>query len=132
MVKLNNKLEPNQKSETEFKDITENGGIEIRFIGKANAQRIARKVKPRILKEILGLGVNLEKNPKNIVIEGDNLKVMASLYQYQGKIDLILTDPPYNTGKDFRFNDKWNKDPNDEGLGNYVRADDTSKHRSEE
>jgi len=46
MTKLNNKLEPSQKSETEFKDITENGGIEIRFIGKANALQIVRKVKP--------------------------------------------------------------------------------------
>jgi|ERR1043166_2226282 adenine-specific DNA-methyltransferase len=104
MVKPNSKLEPTQKSE--FKDITENGGIEIRFIGKANAQRIARKVKPRILREIPELGVNLEKKPKNIIIEGDNLKVMSSLYQYQGKVNLILTDPPYNTGKDFRYNDK--------------------------
>ena len=105
MVNVNNEKKT-QSSESEFKDITENGGIEIRFIGKANTQRIARKVKPRILKEIPELGVNLEKNPKNIVIEGDNLKVMASLYQYQGKIDLIITDPPYNTGKDFRYNDK--------------------------
>src|SRR6185437_6628258 len=99
MAKLDSKLEPNQKSETEFKDITENGGIEIRFIGKANAQRIARKVKPRVLKEILELGINLGgQKPKNLVIEGDNLKVMSSLYQYHGKIDLIITDPPYNTG----------------------------------
>ncbi|MCE8158932.1 MAG: site-specific DNA-methyltransferase [Candidatus Moeniiplasma glomeromycotorum] len=128
MAKLDNKLEPNQKLETNWKDITENGGIEIRFIGKANAQRIARKVKPRILKENLELGVNLEEKPKNLVIEGDNLKVMSSLYQYHGKIDLILTDPPYNTGKDFRYNDRWNEDPNDEGLGGYVKSDDTSRH----
>src|ERR1044072_7098052 len=127
MVNVNNEKKL-KKSESEFKDITENGGIEIRFIGKVNAQRVARKVKPRVLKENLELGVNLEKNPKNIVIEGDNLKVMASLYQYQGKIDLILTDPPYNTGKDFRYNDNENNFPNDLSLGDYVKIDDAAKH----
>ena len=129
MTKLNNKLEPSQKSETEFKDITENGGIEIRFIGKANALQIVRKVKPWTLKEITELSIGSEKEKsKNLVIEGDNLKAMSSLYQYHGKVDLILTDPPYNTGKDFRYNDKWNEDPNDEGLGDYVKSDDPSRH----
>jgi adenine-specific DNA-methyltransferase len=101
--KINNLNE----SESEFKDITENGRMEFGFIGKANALRIARKVKPCILSEVpkLNVGSEEEKN-QNLVIEGDNLRVMASLYQYHGKIDLILTDPPYNTGKDFRYNDK--------------------------
>ena len=53
---------------------------------------------------------------------------MVTLYQYHGKVDLIITDPPYNTGKDFRYNDKWDEDPNDEGLGDYVKSDDTSRH----
>ncbi|RHZ37533.1 site-specific DNA-methyltransferase [endosymbiont GvMRE of Glomus versiforme] len=53
---------------------------------------------------------------------------MATLYQYHGKIDLIIADPPYNTGKDFRYNDKWDQDPNDPGLGDYVKADDPSRH----
>ncbi|CAG8710150.1 724_t:CDS:2, partial [Cetraspora pellucida] len=78
------------------------GGIKILFSGKANAQRIARKVKPRTLREIpeLSLG-NEEQKSKNLVIEGDNLLAMSTLYQYHGKIDLIIADPPYNTGKDF-------------------------------
>src|SRR5947209_20287135 len=108
MVKLNNKQEPIQKSETEFKDITENGGIKIYFSGKANAQRISRKVKTRVLREVpkLSVGSEEEKN-ENIIIEGDNLMSMSTLYQYHGKVDLILTDPPYNTGnKDFRYNDR--------------------------
>ena len=36
---------------------------------------------------------------------------MVSLYKYRGQIDLILTDPPYNTGEDFRYNDRWDEDP---------------------
>src|SRR2546421_9255550 len=78
------------------------GGIKILFSGKANAQRIARQVKPRTLREIKSLSINSEENSHNLVIEGDNLKTMATLYQYHGKIDLIIADPPYNTGKDFR------------------------------
>src|SRR3954469_21668410 len=76
------------------------GGIKILFSGKANAQRIARQVKPRTLREIKSLSINYEENSHNLVIEGDNLKTMATLYQYHGKIDLIIADPPYNTGKD--------------------------------
>jgi len=119
----------NQHLKAQLEEYTQ-GGIKILFSGKANAQRIARKVKPRTLREIKNLCIgNEEEKSKNLVIEGDNLKTMATLYQYHGKIDLIITDPPYNTGnKDFRYNDKWNEDPNDEGLGDYVSSDDTSKH----
>src|SRR4051812_1556561 len=89
-------------------EVIENGGIKIIFSGKSAAQRITRKVKPRILREVLELGIGSEEEKsQNLVIEGDNLKAMATLYQYHGKIDLIITDPPYNTGnKDFRYNDK--------------------------
>jgi adenine-specific DNA-methyltransferase len=75
-------------SKTNWEDITENGGIKIIFSGKNNARRIARKVKPHVLKKIAELSVGL-KRTKNLVIEGDNLKVMATLYQYHGKVDLI-------------------------------------------
>ena len=96
----------NQKLKSQLEEYTQ-GGIKILFSGKANAQRIARKVKPRTLREVLKLGLgNEEQKSKNLVIEGDNLLAMATLYQYHGKIDLIIADPPYNTGKDFRYNDK--------------------------
>src|SRR5437762_10008778 len=91
--------------DTEKEEYTQ-GGIKILFSGKANAQRIARKVKPRTLREIKSLSIGSEEQKsRNLVIEGDNLLAMTTLYQYHGKIDLILTDPPYNTGKDFRYND---------------------------
>jgi len=53
---------------------------------------------------------------------------MVTLYKYKGQVDLILTDPPYNTGKDFRYNDKWDTDPNDPDLGNIVSLEDGSRH----
>jgi len=102
-----NKLKTeNQYLKTQLEEYTQ-GGIKILFSGKANAQRVARKVKPRTLREIKSLNIgNEEERNQNLVIEGDNLKSMATLYQYCGKIDLIIADPPYNTGKDFRYNDK--------------------------
>ncbi len=70
----------------------------------------------------------VEEQAKNLVIEGDNLQAMATLYRERGQVDLILTDPPYNTGNDWRYNDKWEDDPNDSGLGEWVSADDGARH----
>jgi hypothetical protein len=30
-----------------------------------------------------------------LLIEGDNLQALASLYREKGQVDLILTDPPF-------------------------------------
>jgi len=65
---------------------------------------------------------------RNLLIEGDNLQALASLYREKGQVDLILTDPPYNTGGDFRYNDKWDQDPNDPDLGDFVGSDDPARH----
>ena len=53
---------------------------------------------------------------------------MTTLYRERGQVDLIITDPPYNTGNDWRYNDKWEDDPNDPGLGEWVSADDGARH----
>jgi adenine-specific DNA-methyltransferase len=53
---------------------------------------------------------------------------MVTLYKERGVIDLILTDPPYNTGGDFRYNDRWEDDPNDPGLGEFVSSEDGARH----
>src|ERR1700722_8531325 len=104
---LINSLQSKTKELEQKLDEYTQGGIKILFSGKANAQRVARIVKPRTLQEIpeLSLGTEEQKS-QNLVIEGDNLLAMATLYQYHGKIDLIIADPPYNTGKDFRYNDR--------------------------
>ena len=47
-------------------------------------------------------------NTKNIYIEGDNLEVLKILQEsYLNKIKCIYIDPPYNTGNDFIYNDKF-------------------------
>ena len=45
---------------------------------------------------------------KNIYIKGDNLDVLKLLQEsYLGKIKMIYIDPPYNTGHDFIYPDKF-------------------------
>lgn len=113
----------------EFAKKIVSGGVTLSFNGKRTAQIIERKVMPRIVKTDKKLNFNIDKNKlNNIIIDGENLQAMVTLYKYRGQIDLILTDPPYNTGKDFRYNDKWDTDPNDPDLGNLVALEDGSRH----
>ncbi len=43
---------------------------------------------------------------QNVFIEGENLEVLRALQKaYFGKVKMIYIDPPYNTGKDFVYND---------------------------
>lgn len=45
---------------------------------------------------------------ENLYIEGDNLEVLKLLQEtYLEKIKMIYIDPPYNTGKDFVYSDKF-------------------------
>ena len=56
--------------------------------------------------------------PNHILIEGDNYPTLVALqYAYEGKVDVIYIDPPYNTGnKDFVYNDS------------YVDSEDSYRH----
>lgn len=48
---------------------------------------------------------------KNLFIEGDNLDALKLLQEtYLGKIKLIYIDPPYNTGRDFIYDDDFSDD----------------------
>jgi len=104
-------------------------GVNLSFPGKLLARRIGRKVRPRSMRTVKSLGAgDDEGRARNLLIEGDNLQALASLYRERGQIDLIVTDPPYNTGNDFRYNDKWDQDPNDPDMGELVGSDDPAKH----
>ena len=104
-------------------------GIRITFSGKDVAKQIARKVQPRTSRRSTKLSVGPEEErSRNQVIEGENLQAMVTLYRERGHVDLILTDPPYNTGRDFRYNDKWEEDPNDPDLGELVGPDEVGRH----
>lgn len=56
------------------------------------------------------------ENTKNIFIEGDNLEVLKTLQNsYRRKVKMIYIDPPYNTGNEFIYPDKFS-----EGLQGYL------------
>lgn len=104
-------------------------GVNLSFPGKVLARQIGRKVRPRVQRSVAALSAGDEHGRvRNLVIEGDNLQALASLYRERGQVDMILTDPPYNTGNDFRYNDKWDKNPNDPELGEFVGSEDPAKH----
>lgn len=104
-------------------------GVKVSFPGKAMSRRIGRRVRPRVQTTVAKHSAGpAEERARNLLIEGDNLQAMVTLYRERGQVDLILTDPPYNTGGDWRYNDKWDEDPNDPGIGDLVSADDRAKH----
>ena len=59
---------------------------------------------------------------QNLYIEGDNLDVLKILQEsYLGKVKMIYIDPPYNTGHDFIYRDKFQRSQQEENeqMGMY-------------
>ncbi|MCP9734798.1 site-specific DNA-methyltransferase [Pseudomonas sp. GBPI_506] len=104
-------------------------GIVLNYTGRTAPWQIVRQVKPRMFEFNKRASVgSAEEELANEVWDGENLSTMVTMYKYRGQVDLVLTDPPYNTGEDFRYNDKWDKDPNDPDMGELVAKDDGSRH----
>ena len=81
----------------------------INWPGKAGCFRIIQKPSLGTLKPCKKESLDWEKT-QNLFIEGDNLEVLKLLQQsYYGKIKMIYIDPPYNTGKDFIYPDKYSE-----------------------
>lgn len=114
--------------DTERKNGGENG-IVLNYSGRTAPWQIVRQVKPKMWEFNKRASVgSAEEELANELWDGENLSTMVTLYKHRGQVDLVLTDPPYNTGEDFRYNDKWDKDPNDPDLGDLVAKDDGSRH----
>ena len=81
---------------------------ELKWAGKTEAKRIANS---DIVGKTLKYVPEESKNPEtteNLYIEGDNLEVLKLLRSnYYNKVKMIYIDPPYNTGNDFVYNDKY-------------------------
>jgi adenine-specific DNA-methyltransferase len=74
---------------------------------EAMQKRLASEVP--IFKSDLNLGVkSADANEvQHVLIEGDNLHALHTLQTtHRGKVNVIYIDPPYNTGKEFVYNDK--------------------------
>jgi len=58
-----------------------------------------------------GIEENIEFKDDNLIIKGNNLLGLSSLLKkYEGRVNLIYIDPPFNTGNDsFKYNDKFNR-----------------------
>lgn len=53
-------------------------------------------------------------NTENLYIEGDNLEALKLLQEtYLGKVKMIYIDPPYNTGRDFIYDDNFSRNASD-------------------
>ncbi|WP_432051513.1 site-specific DNA-methyltransferase [Streptomyces xiamenensis] len=77
------------------------------WFGKRDARRIALKPSTATLLPRPEESVDWDTT-QNVMIEGDNLEVLKLMQKsYANKVKLIYIDPPYNTGKDFIYPDKF-------------------------
>lgn len=82
--------------------------------GKKQAIVNANSPINKTLRPLKNKSVNFDST-KNIYIEGDNLDALKLLQEsYLNKIKCIYIDPPYNTGNDFVYNDKFMHSNNEE------------------
>lgn len=88
----------------------------LNWFGKKKARQIALAPSIGTLRPCPEESVDWDTT-QNLFIEGDNLEVLKLLQKnYAGKIKLIFIDPPYNTGGEFIYPDKYKDD-----LDTYLR-----------
>lgn len=84
--------------------------------GKARARRIAQTPSNGTLRPCPEESVNWDTT-KNLFIEGDNLEVLKLLQKsYHKQVKMIYIDPPYNTGGEFIYPDRFQ-----DNLDTYLR-----------
>lgn len=77
------------------------------WAGKADCFKVIQEPSVGTLKPCREESINWDTT-ENLFIEGDNLEVLKQLQKaYYGKVKLIYIDPPYNTGKEFIYPDKY-------------------------
>ena len=77
--------------------------------GKAACMKVIQAPSVGTLKPCLEKSVDWDTT-QNLFVEGDNLEVLKLLQKsYFGKVQLIYIDPPYNTGNEFIYPDKYSE-----------------------
>lgn len=109
--------------------------------GKADAIRQSQTVSTATLRPCMEKsrgrdGEDGSFDSDNIYIEGDNLEVLKLLQRgYHGKVKMIYIDPPYNTGKDFVYKDKFSDSienyKEQAGLAAQSNADTSGSYHSD-
>ena len=88
------------------------------WAGKAECFKRIQETTTNTLKPCREESVDFD-NSENLFIEGDNLQVLKVLQKsYYGKVKMIYIDPPYNTGNDFIYNDKFSRTKREELIAN--------------
>lgn len=98
----------------------------LNWAGKDKVTRL--DVPPRVLRRKWAFG----EDNGNMVIHGDNLEALKALLpRYEGRVDCIYIDPPYNTGNEgWVYNDNVNDPQIQRWLGEVVgrEGEDFSRH----
>jgi len=77
--------------------------------GKKDCMKLIQQPSVATLKPCRDESVDFDTT-ENLFIEGDNLEVLKLLQKsYYGKVKMIYIDPPYNTGKEFIYPDKYSE-----------------------
>lgn len=84
--------------------------------GRREALLAANAPIAKALRPVRGESVDFDKT-RNLFIEGDNLEALKLLQEsYLGQVKMIYIDPPYNTGRDFIYDDDYSSSSGDYGL----------------
>ena len=84
--------------------------------GKKEALLTANMPTANTLRPARNSSVDFETT-QNLFVEGDNLEALKLLQKnYLGQVKLIYIDPPYNTGRDFLYEDDFS-----EGVDSFLR-----------
>ncbi len=108
----------------------------LNWIGKEKVVSHHQDVPYKVLKHKYGFDekgqTKSEVNSGNKIIHGDNLEALKALLpEYEGRIDVIYIDPPYNTGKEkWVYNDNVKHPKIQKWLGEVVGEDgeDLTRH----
>ena len=108
----------------------------LHWIGKEKVVNHHQEVPYRVLEHKYGFRDGEQSaedtGSGNMIIHGDNLEALKSLLpKYQGKINCMYIDPPYNTGNEkWVYNDNVNEPHIKKWLGEVVgtEGEDLSRH----
>ena len=108
----------------------------LHWIGKDKVVNHHQEVPYRVLEHKYGFRDGkpsaVETGSGNLIIHGDNLLALKTLLpKYQGKVNCIYIDPPYNTGNEkWVYNDNVNEPHIKKWLGEVVgtEGEDLSRH----
>ena len=99
------------------------------WAGKGDCIKAVQAPSVATLKPCREESINFDTT-ENIFIEGENLEVLKLIEKsYFEKVKMIYIDPPYNTGKDFVYRDRW-QDSVEEYLETTEQVDENGQRYS--